>query len=203
MVASMGTFESALKAIQETSERRNARRTSRNRIIGMLGELTGSNLGGPVQSVAGGKGSSQAGAQGQPSGVQAARSQGGSGELDRFINAIVGQESGGNYRAVGIPTKYGRALGRYQIIPGNVGPWSREALGRSVSPQQFLNDPKIQDAVAKHKLSQYYKKYGVEGAAKAWYGGEGAAKRSSNKRYYGGQHPSLNQYAASIRRRMG
>lgn len=121
--------------------------------------------------------------------------------LERFINAIVGQESGGRYNALGVPTHGSRAYGRYQIMGYNIPSWSKEALGRSVSPEEFLRSPQIQDAVARAKLTQYFKTYGLEGAAKAWYGGPGSAKRNSEKKVYGG--PSLNQYARDIMRRMG
>lgn len=90
-----------------------------------------------------------------------------------FGSAISGIESGGNYRAVGPETGKGRALGKYQVMSFNVGPWSREALGREVTPQEFMSSPDIQEAVFKHKFGQYAEKYGPQGAAKAWFAGEG------------------------------
>jgi len=90
--------------------------------------------------------------------------------------AIGGIESGGRkdpYNTVGIPTKYGRALGRYGIVEANVGPWSAAALGKPLTPQEFLADPAAQDAVFKHRFGTYVAKFGEEGAARAWYGGPG------------------------------
>jgi len=90
--------------------------------------------------------------------------------------AIGGIESGGRkdpYNTVGIPTKYGRALGRYGIVEANVGPWSAAALGKPLTPEQFLADPAAQDAVFKHRFGSYVAKFGEEGAARAWYGGPG------------------------------
>jgi hypothetical protein len=90
--------------------------------------------------------------------------------------AIGGIESGGAkdpYRTVGVPTKYGRALGRYGIVEANVGPWSAAALGKPLTPEQFLADPAAQDAVFKHRFGSYVAKFGEEGAARAWYGGPG------------------------------
>jgi hypothetical protein len=88
-------------------------------------------------------------------------------------NAIGGIESSNDYQAVGVPTRYGRAMGRYGVIEANVGPWTQAALGQALTPQQFLADKNAQDAVFKHRFGQYVAKYGEEKAARAWYGGEG------------------------------
>jgi hypothetical protein len=96
--------------------------------------------------------------------------QGGAGP---FAGAISSIESSGNYRAIGPVTKTGdRALGKYQVMGANVGPWSREILGREVTPQEFISNNEIQDAIFKGKFGQYAEKYGPEGAAKAWFAGE-------------------------------
>jgi len=87
--------------------------------------------------------------------------------------AISGIESGGRYNAVGVPTKYGRALGRYGVVEANVGPWTQAAIGQQLTPAQFLADPKAQDAVFQHRFGDYVTKFGEEGAARAWYGGPG------------------------------
>lgn len=90
-----------------------------------------------------------------------------------YGSAISSIESGGNYRAVGPATKTGdRALGKYQIMTANVGPWSKEVLGREVSPTEFMGSKEIQDAIFNGKFGQYAEKYGPEGAAKAWFAGE-------------------------------
>lgn len=91
-----------------------------------------------------------------------------------YADAISSVESGGNYHAIGPATKNGdRALGRYQIMGANVGPWSKEILGREVTPQEFFNSPEIQDAIFSGKFGSYVNKYGPEGAARAWFAGEG------------------------------
>lgn len=90
-----------------------------------------------------------------------------------FAGAISSIESGGNYRAVGPETRNGdRALGRYQIMSRNIGPWSKEIFGREVSPTEFIASPEIQDALFSAKFGSYVEKYGPEGAAKAWFAGE-------------------------------
>jgi hypothetical protein len=114
-----------------------------------------------------------------------------------FVNSIAKQESGGNYGAV---NKSSGALGKYQIMPANIASWSKAALGHSVTTQQFLNSPKLQDQIAQSKLRYYYNKYGAAGAAKAWYGGEGAARSTSTRKQ--GAYPSIAAYAAKVTGRL-
>ncbi len=96
-------------------------------------------------------------------------------------DAIASIESAGSggYTAVG-PTnsKMGRALGRYQIMEANIGPWSREALGRTVSVDEFMRDPSIQDAIFDHRFGGYVQKFGLEGAAQAWFAGPGGVGKT-------------------------
>jgi hypothetical protein len=121
-----------------------------------------------------------------------------------FINAIAGQESGGNYGAV---NRMSGALGKYQIMPSNIAGWSREALGRSISPQQFLANPQLQDKIAHHMLQKYYTQYGPQGAAVAWYAGPGAVAGymkhpGGYEKGQAGGHPSIANYVRSVMGRM-
>jgi hypothetical protein len=76
--------------------------------------------------------------------------------LGALEQGIAYEESGGNYGAVGKPTKSGdRAYGECQVMGSNIPQWTKEALGLSLTPQQFLNSPAAQDAVARAKLGQY------------------------------------------------
>jgi len=99
---------------------------------------------------------------------------GGGTDVDRFINSIAKKESGGNYGAV---NKQSGAMGKYQVMPSNVASWSKQALGYSITPQQYLANPQLQDAIAQAKLREYYNRYGAAGAAVAWYAGEGNAQK--------------------------
>lgn len=127
--------------------------------------------------------------------------QGGS-SFEKFVNAITGQESGGNYNA---RNRSSGAMGRYQIMPGNIQGsnrgWDFEALGRDISPSQFMGSPQLQDAIARYKLQQYFNKWGPRGAAVAWYAGPGMVGRAGNKSQ--GAYPTINNYANAILRRMG
>lgn len=127
-------------------------------------------------------------------------------DASAFIGAISSKESGGNYKAV---NKHSGALGKYQIMPANIASWSKAALGKSISTQEFLSNPDLQEKVAQHKLGEYFSKYGAAGAAVAWYAGEGNAKKyvanggkGYDKKQGGGLYPSVNSYAQDIVKRM-
>jgi hypothetical protein len=91
----------------------------------------------------------------------------------RWADAISSIESGGRYNLLGPVTRSGdRAYGKYQVMGSNVGPWTKEVLGTAMTPQQFLSDPKAQDAVFAAKFGQYADKYGnPQDAASAWFTG--------------------------------
>ena len=85
------------------------------------------------------------------------------------------ESAGGNYNAVGKQTGSGdRAYGKYQIMGANIPVWTKQWLGRSLTPEQFLESPEAQDWVFDNVFGGYVKKYGLQGAARAWFGGEGA-----------------------------
>lgn len=97
--------------------------------------------------------------------------------LDALLEAIGWAESRGRYDAVGPRVASGmyagqRALGRYQVMPGNLPEWSRAALGREVTPDEFLASPELQDQIARHRLGTIYGRYGnVEDVASVWHSG--------------------------------
>ncbi len=92
--------------------------------------------------------------------------------IDAYLNAIKGVESSGRYGVVG-PThkRHGRALGAYQIMESNLPSWSQEAVGRQVSPDEFLQSKELQDQIARHRFSQYAEKHGLDNAASMWHSG--------------------------------
>jgi hypothetical protein len=172
----MGSYKDALERYIKGAE---ARRASR------AGSITSSLLSSPDPII---KGAAQQGA-------TVSRAKGG--EFEQFLNSIAKQESGNKYKAVNSSSG---ALGKYQIMPANIPSWSKEALGRSITPQAFLRNPRLQERVARYKLRQYYRRYGAAGAAKAWYGGESAARKSSSTRQ--GSYPSINSYASQVTSRL-
>ncbi len=102
--------------------------------------------------------------------------------IARLAASIKKYESSNNYSAMGPMTGRGdRAHGAYQIMGNNIAPWSKEALGYSVTPQQFLSDPKLQDRIALAKIGQYYNKYqNPQDVASMWFSGR--PLRNNNSR---------------------
>jgi len=107
-------------------------------------------------------------------------------QLEVFMETIKMQESSGDYSAIGPVTKYGRALGAYQIVEDNWDNWSKQAYYKDynkMTAQQRKNlpsiswqDPDAQDRTAEHKFTEYYNKYGSwDLVAIAWFGGPGNA----------------------------
>jgi len=85
--------------------------------------------------------------------------------LQDAMRRIARNESDGSgwYKAIGPKITnpksqyYGqRAIGKYQVMQGNIGPWSKEILGYSVTPQQFYNNPQLQDKIVAGKMMQIY-----------------------------------------------
>lgn len=116
-------------------------------------------------------------------------------EVDRFMAAIAGKESGGNYNAVNADSG---ASGKFQIMPGNWGPWAERAgLGREAP-----RTPENQEIVARRIMLDYYAQFGNwRDVAVAWYSGPGnvARNRYSDRRQ--GKYPSINDYADDVMRR--
>lgn len=127
---------------------------------------------------------------------------------DRFVQSIIEQESNRNYGAV---NKRTGALGGYQVMPQNLDGswggrkpranfgWDYEALGRDVTPQEFLSNPAIQDQIAQYQLKRAYAKHGAEGAARWWYSN---SPNPSNRRPMPNE-PSPNEYAQKVASRLG
>lgn len=120
-------------------------------------------------------------------------------DLDYFMDALIGQESGGDQNAVNGRTG---AMGLGQILPDNWGPWAREA---GVDPADFSE--KNQRRVIRHKLNEYYKAYGNwRDVSIAWYSGYPSTEWSAGTLAKGqgpsGDEPSMNAYAEGVLGRM-
>jgi hypothetical protein len=115
--------------------------------------------------------------------------------FDQFFRAIAEQESNSNYGAVGVWVRGNRAYGKYQVMDFNIPSWTKQYYGKSLTPQQFLNNPAAQEAVAKGKLKSYYNKYGARGAASAWYSGNASLHMSTAPQSGG---PSIKKYVDDV-----
>jgi hypothetical protein len=123
---------------------------------------------------------------------------GGSDQLGQFMTAVAGQESGGDY---GVQNSYG-AIGKYQVMYYNVGSWTLQALGRSMSPEEFRRDPQAQEAVARWRLGSLVNQYGLRGAAAAWYSGN-PTRANDYSPLRNGSGPSVGAYVDQVLARMG
>ena len=105
--------------------------------------------------------------------------------MQPFRQAIAAIESkgSGDYAAMGPTTNSGdRAYGKYQVMGANIPSWTQAALGRSMSPQEFLANPQAQDAVFDHRFGGYIQKYGNPyDAASAWFTGRPQSQGGNSK----------------------
>nr|DAU85558.1 MAG TPA: crystallin beta/gamma motif-containing protein [Caudoviricetes sp.] len=119
-----------------------------------------------------------------------------------ILDAIGGQESGGDYTAENGSTG---AYGKYQITDDTWNTYADEAgVGKDAE-----RTPENQEKVAKYMMDKYYREYGTDGAIIAWYAGEGTARAFVNgelsdealhRPQPGG--PSIADYLASVKSRM-
>lgn len=115
--------------------------------------------------------------------------------------ASIESKGSGGYKALGPKTKTGdRAYGRYQVMGANIPEWTKAALGKSMTPEQFLADPAAQDAVFDHRFGGYVAKYGPEKAARAWFGGPGAINNPKAKDVLG---TSVSKYGEKFLKSLG
>jgi hypothetical protein len=99
-------------------------------------------------------------------------------DMNRAKQAIAGIESGGKYDALGPITRNGdRAFGKYQVMGANIPAWTKEALGQSMTPAEFLADPEAQERVFETQFGKNVAKYGNPAdAASVWFSGRPLAK---------------------------
>ena len=132
-----------------------------------------------------------------------------SSDSDKVAEAIGQFESGNNYSARGPVVQSGqykgeRAMGRYQVMPGNLPQWSRQALGRVVTEREFMDSPKLQDSIARYKIGELYNKYGtLEDTASAWFTGQPLAKAGNVSDVLGTTAPQYVKNIRSIYNRLG
>lgn len=101
--------------------------------------------------------------------------------MDGYKSSIASIESAGSkqpYQSLGPVVKSGdRAYGKYQVMGSNIGPWTQEILGRSMTPEEFLANPEAQEKVFEGKFGQYVQKTGnPRDAASMWFTGRPAAQ---------------------------
>lgn len=97
--------------------------------------------------------------------------------------AIAGIETPGSkdpYAAIGPVTRTGaRAYGKYQVMDFNIPTWTKEVLGKEMTPQQFLAAPDAQEQVFNQKFGQGAAN--PQDAASMWFTGKPAAQGASSR----------------------
>lgn len=120
----------------------------------------------------------------------------GTGYLAKVLNALSGQESGGDYSVV---NSIG-ARGKYQVMTANVGAWSQQVLGYRITPAQFSASPDLQERIVRGIFGNYVTKYGLRGALATWYSGK-PGRQNDYSAVRGG--PSVGAYVDQVIARMG
>lgn len=131
-------------------------------------------------------------------------------QVTALRRAIVGQESAGKFWIVNPDSG---ALGYGQLLKENVAPWTKAALGRALTPEEFLANPDVQIKTIDHKLSQYLKRelaytggtneeVAIRRVASAWYSGNPNLWNDTRPEYSNGQrYPSIESYTRSVWKR--
>lgn len=115
--------------------------------------------------------------------------------LGKVMNALAGQESGGDYSVV---NSIG-ARGKYQVMTANVGTWSQQVLGRRITPAEFSASPDLQERIVRGIFGGYVSKYGLRGALAAWYSDK-PGRQNDYSHVKGG--PSVGAYVDQVIARM-
>lgn len=113
--------------------------------------------------------------------------------------AIANIESGGNYKALGPVTEKGdRAYGKYQVMGANIPSWTKQALGVSMTPAEFLASPEAQEKVFEDQFARNTARYGsAQDAASVWFSGKPLAKAGQRADILGTTVPSyVNKFNA-------
>ena len=104
-------------------------------------------------------------------------------DIDRAVEALQKSETEGEedpYTAEGEEITnsesmyFGeRALGAYGVMPTNVPEFTKKYGGKELTVEQFKNNPKMQDKVAKQFFLQNFKKYGnLDDVVSLWFTGD-------------------------------
>lgn len=124
--------------------------------------------------------------------------------------AIIGQESAGKFWLVNPDSG---ALGYGQLLRVNVAPWTKAALGRALTPEEFLANPKLQIKTIDHKLNEYLKRQlaytggkneelAIRRVASTWYSGNPNLWNNTRPQYSNGRrYPSIASYTRSVWKR--
>lgn len=136
--------------------------------------------------------------------------------IDILRNAIITQESAGDAAVV---NRDSSALGLAQILPENLEGtgkgWDFEALGKDLTPDEFLADPDAQTRIINHQLSNIYETQLKDGhsadeaprrTAAVWYSGNADLANDTKPQPWNGDpdkdYPSIKDYSDQVLNRV-
>ena len=106
--------------------------------------------------------------------------------LEALEQGTIAAESGGNPHALHPLVKRGqyagqRAIGLFGIMPGNVPAWSREHVGRTMTPAELAADTEAQRAIFRGEMQKNLAKHGnPQDAASIWFTGRPFAQAAAS-----------------------
>jgi hypothetical protein len=102
--------------------------------------------------------------------------------IEQAQEAIGQFESGGRYNLVGVETKHGRALGKYQVMEEFLPEFLKSAGMPAMTRDEFLKSPSAQDQLFASRFGQYMKETGsFNDAASKWFSGKTMAEAGDRK----------------------
>lgn len=128
-------------------------------------------------------------------------------QVTALRRAIIGQESAGKFWLINPDSG---ALGYGQLLQENVAPWTKAALGKPLTVEEFLNNPELQIKTIDHKLDQYLQReltytaglneeVAIRRVAAAWYSGNPKFWNDTSPQYSNGRrYPSIESYTRSV-----
>jgi hypothetical protein len=137
----------------------------------------------------------------------ATASSGAKSSIEALRNAIIGQESGGDHKLTNASGSGAMGLG--QVMPENVGPWTKQCLGRELSAEEFLASVELQTKTIDCKIAEYHaeaikkaggdEKVAAKRVAAQWYSGDPEKYASTAPQSWAGdEYPSISSYADSV-----
>jgi hypothetical protein len=106
--------------------------------------------------------------------------------IEQAADAIGTFESGGRYNLVGVETKHGRALGKYQVMEAFLPEFLQKAGMPPMTRDEFLKSPSAQDKLFNTRFGQYMDETGsFNDAAAKWFSGKTLAEAGNRKDAHG------------------
>jgi hypothetical protein len=131
------------------------------------------------------------------------------GMIEYALGAVADVESrgSGDYSAVGPVVNTGmykgqKAYGKYQVMEGNIGPWTEKHYGKRLTAKEFLANTEAQDAVLENELLSNWRKHGtIEDTVSVWFTGRPIKKAGNASDGYTTVGEYINKFRKSYVKR--